>query len=353
MEDDTFLLYGAYGYTGQLIARLAAEYGLKPILAGRNEAKLKALAKETGFEYLVVNLADTKTLIHALHKVPVVLHAAGPFIHTAQPMIEACLETKTHYLDITGEIEVFELAHRYGPAAEQNDVMLMPGTGFDVVPTDCMAKYLAEQLPDATHLDLAFAMRGGRVSHGTAKTMVEGLGESGKIRKNGKITDVPLGHRSQTIAFAKDFSTFTMSIPWGDVSTAYYTTGIPNITTFTRVTPGAYSLVGILPYLGWLLKMNWLRSLFRNRISAAPAGPTDEERASGSSYVWGQVSDDEGQRVTARFRGPEGYTLTAHASLIITKRVLDGEVFPGHLTPAGAYGPDLVLEIPGTERELI
>jgi len=352
MEDNTFLLYGAYGYTGQLIARLAAEYGLKPILAGRNEAKLKALAKETGFEYLVVNLANTNALIHALHKVPAVLHAAGPFIHTAQPMIEACLETKTHYLDITGEIEVFELAHRYGPAAEQNDVMLMPGIGFDVVPTDCMAKYLAEQLPDATHLDLAFAMRGGRVSHGTAKTMVEGLGESGKIRKNGKITDVPLGHRSQTIPFAEDFSTFTMAIPWGDVSTAYYTTGIPNVTTFTRVSPGAYRLVGILPYLGWLLKMNWLRNLFRSRISAAPAGPTAEERASGSSYVWGQVSDDEGQRVTARFRGPEGYTLTAHASLIITKRVLAGEVFPGHLTPAGAYGPDLVLEIPGTKREL-
>lgn len=352
MEDNTFLLYGAYGYTGQLIARLAAEYGLKPILAGRNEAKLKALAKETGLEYLVVNLTDTNTLIHALHKVPVVLHAAGPFIHTAQPMIEACLETKTHYLDITGEIEVFELAHRYGPAAEQNDVMLMPGTGFDVVPTDCMAKYLAEQLPDATHLDLAFAMRGGRVSHGTANTMVEGLGESGKIRRNGKILDVPLGHRSQTIAFAEDFTTLTMAIPWGDVSTAYYTTGIPNITTFTRVTPAAYSLVGILPYLGWLLKMNWLRKLFRSRISAAPAGPTAEERARGSSYVWGQVSDDEGNRVTARFRGPEGYTLTAHASLIITKRVLAGEVFPGHLTPAGAYGPDLVLEIPGTRREL-
>ena len=160
MENNKFLLYGANGYTGRLIAKLAASYGLVPILAGRKKDPIVALAKELDLDYRIFTLRDAKKLENSLLEVPLVLHAAGPFQFTSRLMIEACLKTNTHYLDITGEISVFELAKSYDEKAKAAGLMIMSGVGFDVVPTDCMAKYLKEKLPDATHLKLAFASIG-------------------------------------------------------------------------------------------------------------------------------------------------------------------------------------------------
>lgn len=351
--NNTFLLYGAYGYTGRLITRFAKAFGLQPILAGRNEQKLEEMSAEFGYDYLAFDLADGKALQAALSRVEVVLHAAGPFAYTAKPMIEACLKSKTHYLDITGEIDVFELAHTYDQAAKDAGIMIMPGTGFDVVPTDCMAKYLSEHLPDATHLELAFAMRGGGVSHGTAQTMVEGMGEGGMVRRNGKMTKVRLGHIAKTIPFNDDYHRWAMAIPWGDVSTAYHTTGIPNIVTLTKVPKSASQMAKVLPFVGGVLRMPWVRNIMRKRVEAAPAGPTDKERVAAKSLIWGQVRNAVGTLISASFQGPEGYTLTANTSLLITQKVLNGETFAGFQTPAGAYGKDLVMEIPGTKRKLV
>ena len=120
--------------------------------------------------------------------------------------------------------------------------MLMPGVGFDVVPTDCMAKYLKDRLPDATNLELAFASIGGKFSHGTAMTMAEGLGEGGAARVNGKITKEPLGKKGMWVDFGLK-KLFVMSIPWGDVSTAFFTTGIPNIQTYTGASEKTFKLL--------------------------------------------------------------------------------------------------------------
>ncbi len=193
MDTKSFLLYGANGYTGKLIAQLATTYGLQPILAGRSKAALESMAKELNMEYQVVELNDTAALETILQKVPLVLHAAGPFRITAKPMIDACLKTKTHYIDITGEIEVYEMAKRKNEAALQAGIQLMPGVGFDVVPTDCIALLLKNTLPDASELKLAFAAVGGGLSHGTAVTMAGGMGEKSAARKDGKIVRVPLG----------------------------------------------------------------------------------------------------------------------------------------------------------------
>ncbi len=109
----------------------------------------------------------------------------------------------------------------------------MPGVGFDVVPSDCLARYLKDQLPEAVDLTLAFYGL-GRISHGTQTTMTMNIGKGGAIRKNGKITPVPAAYMEQEIDFG-DVKKVGVTIPWGDVSTAYYTTGIPNIKVFTVV----------------------------------------------------------------------------------------------------------------------
>ena len=201
MQSNSFLLYGANGYTGKLIAKYAALYGLDPILAGRTEEAIKALADELKLPYKIIDLNNIVQLKAALQEVKVVVHAAGPFADTAKQMIDACLQTGTHYLDINGDITVFEMIKSFDTKAKEKNIILMPGVGFDVVPTDCMALHLRNKLPDATYLKLAFASVGGGVSRGTAMTIISRLGEGGASRKNGKIVKEPIAKKGMWIDF--------------------------------------------------------------------------------------------------------------------------------------------------------
>lgn len=352
MQNNQFLLYGANGYTGKLIAQLASVYQLVPVLAGRNEQSIQSLAAELKLEYEVVDLNNHHQLVSCIRKFSVVLHAAGPFKFTAEKMLKACIEAHTHYLDITGEITVFEMAKRFNDMAIQSNIMVMPGVGFDVVPTDCIAKFLHDQMPNATHLKLAFATIGGRLSHGTATTMAEGMGEGGAVRENGKIIKKPLGHKGFWVNFGLK-KLFVMSIPWGDISTAYTTTGIPNIETYTMASPKTFSLLKWQGLYNWILRTPFVRNRYKNKINLKPAGPDDAARAKAKCMVWGEVNNVNGDQKTARLTGPEGYTLTANSSLIITKKVLEGNFKIGYQTPAGCYGANLVLEIPGVQRESV
>lgn len=352
MVNQSFLLYGANGYTGTLIAKMAASFGLKPILAGRRTEALKPLAESIGAEYKVFDLQDTKYVDEVLKGVSLVLHAAGPFKFTAKPMIEACIRTKTHYIDITGEIQVYELAKKFDTAAREAEIMLMPGVGFDVVPTDCMALFLKEHMQDANDLKLAFASLGGSLSHGTATTMALGAGEKSAVRRDGKITSVPLGHKGMWVDFGLK-KLFVMTIPWGDISTAYTTTGIPNIETYTGASPKTFKLLKYQGLFNWLLRTSFMRNRELVKIKSKPAGPSDSQRANSKALVFGEVTNQAGKKLQARIIGPDGYTITAEASLIIAKKILEGNFKPGYQTPAGCYGADLIMEVKGVTREMI
>jgi len=348
MSGNKFLLYGANGYTGKLIAKLASTYNLKPILAGRTEANIKPLADELQLPYRIIDLNNTQELEAALSEVKLVLHAAGPYVHTAKQMIEACLKTGVHYIDINGDISVFEILKKYDAAAKEKKIMVMPGVGFDVVPTDCIALQLKNKMPDATHLKLAFASVGGGLSHGTAITMAGKIGEGGAVRENGKIVRKPLGQKGMWVNFGAK-KLFVMTIPWGDVSTAYTTTGIPNIETYTGMAPKVYKVLKLQGAFNWLLRTEFVRNIIRKKIKAKPAGPSDEQRKNSSSLVWGEVSNAAGKTITAAISCLDGYTLTAHSSLFISKKILAGNFKTGYQTPAGCYGPNLVMELPQTK----
>ncbi len=344
-----FLLYGANGYTGELIARTAVERGLRPILAGRDPEAIPALARELGLEHRVASLDDADGLDAALADVPVVLHCAGPFVRTAAPMVEACLRTGTHYLDITGEIGVFEALAARDREARDAGVMLLPGTGFDVVPTDCLAAHLKRRLPGATRLALAFRS-GGRPSRGTLRTALEALGRGGAVRRGGRIRRVPAAWKTRSIDLGRGPVPAT-TVPWGDVATAYHSTGIGDVEVYTVLPASVRRLLVASRYLGWLLARPAVRRFLERRIEAGPPGPSAAARQRARGLVWGEVEDDAGRRAVSRLRTPEGYTLTALASLLITRKVLDGAAPAGFRTPSLAYGPDLVLEIAGTGRE--
>jgi short subunit dehydrogenase-like uncharacterized protein len=352
MQTNSFLLYGANGYTGELIARYAHEYGLVPILAGRRKEVIEPLATKLNLPYRIFDLDDTPSLLAALQEVKVVLHTAGPFQYTARQMIEACLQTGTHYIDINGDIAVFEMIKRYDNAAKAKGILLLPGAGFDVVPTDCLALQLKNLLPDAVKLQLAFATLGGGLSHGTATTMVNKIGEGGAVRKEGKILRQQMGKKGMWVDFGIK-KLFVMTIPWGDISTAYSTTGIADIESFTGIPKKVYYLLKVQVLFNWLLRTKFIRNYLKNKINKRPAGPSDEQRSKAKSLVWGRVVNATGKTATARLSGPEGYTLTAFASLIIIQKILQGNFIAGYQTPASAYGENLVQEIPGVEREAV
>ncbi|MBW3534122.1 MAG: saccharopine dehydrogenase NADP-binding domain-containing protein [Gemmatimonadetes bacterium] len=295
---------------------------------------------------------DDAGLDAALAGVPVVVHAAGPFARTARPMVEACLRTGTHYLDVTAEIEVFERLHALDGRAREAGVMLLPGVGFDVVPTDLVAAHLKARLPGAVRLRLAFQALGGGVSRGTATTMVENAGGGGVVRRDGRIVPVPAAWRTRTVDFGFGFRPVRVTtVPWGDVSTAYHSTGIPDIEVSTRLGRAARWALVASRLLGRLLESGPLRRLATAMVRAGAGGPDEEARRRGVSLIRGEVEDDAGRCAVTRMRTPEAYTLTAMTAVEAARRVLDGSARPGFQTPSLAFGPDWILELEGVARE--
>ena len=231
-----WMIYGATGYTGIRIAREAAKRGLTPVIAGRSREKVERLAAELKCPSRVFDLKNVEQIAGELAGLAAVVNCAGPFSATAVPMMDACIQARVSYLDITGEIEVIEAAAARDSKAAEAHIRLMPAVGFDVVPSDCLAAILADELHGAKQLQLAFTASGG-FSPGTAKTMVEGLPHGGKARINGKIVRVPAAWKTMVVKFWTGHRT-AVTIPWGDVASAYYTTGIENIEVYTTMPPG-------------------------------------------------------------------------------------------------------------------
>jgi short subunit dehydrogenase-like uncharacterized protein len=348
----SILLYGANGYTGELVARRAAALGLPPstlILGGRRAKALAPLGAELGFERRAFSLERPEEIGAALAGVKVVLSCAGPFSHTAKPLVDACLRARVHYLDITGEIEVFEALWARDAEARAAGVMLLPGAGFDVVPSDCLAAHLAARLPSATHLRLALSV-GGRMSRGTALTSIEGAGAGGLVRRDGALTRVPFAHETIRVDFG-DGPVAAVAIPWGDVFTAYVTTGIPNIEVYVAVPPLTRTALRAARFLGPVLAAAPVRRFLAARVRAGAAGPSAEQRREGRSRLWGEARDGTGRVATARLMTPEPYELTSILALELAQRALAGDAPPGYRTPARAYGRDPVLGFPGVSLE--
>jgi short subunit dehydrogenase-like uncharacterized protein len=340
---NNILIYGAYGYTGRLIVDQLLAMGIRPIVAGRDAAKTKAHADEKGLEHMVLDINDAKSLVDFLSKGKVVIHCAGPFIHTAKQMISACLETGTHYLDITGEYQVFDLAQSFDQQAKDKGIMLLPGAGFDVVPSDCLAAHLAAQMPNATDLILSFVNKGGSLSRGTTKTMIENLGQPTMYRKNGEYVPSKMGALTRLVDYG-DFEQMSMAISWGDISSAHFSTGIPNIKVFAGTHPKQINKVRQMNSLGFLFRLGFVKNFLKKQIDKKPAGPNEEKREKSKTYMWGQVSNGT-ETKEARLVVPNGYSLTAETAAKIAQHVVEGNFKTGYQTPSTAYGKEFILEM--------
>ncbi len=345
-----WMIYGANGYTGRLMAIEAVQRGMRPVLAGRNKEQVESLATKLGLESRIFSLDQADQLVSELQEMKLVMHCAGPFSATSQPMIEACLASHTHYLDITGEISVFENAWNQSEAARMADVVLCPGAGFDVVPTDCLAKMLVEKLPAATSLQLAFESA-GHLSPGTAKTSIEGVSKGGYVRRDGKLKRVPLGWKTREIPF-RHAQRSAVTIPWGDVFTAWVSTGIPDIEVYLSAPPSSIRQMKILKWLQPLLKFKSVQSFIKGRIERSVKGPDSETRASSQIQLWGEVKSADGRSVSATMVTPDGYDLTVTASLGMVSHLLENDVEGGYTTPSLLMGSDYVEGLPGVSLQI-
>jgi short subunit dehydrogenase-like uncharacterized protein len=348
LEDMRWMIYGATGYTGTLVAEEALRRGHRPLLAGRSEEKLRKLGRRLGLKYVAFDLDDVNVIARHTATVDLVYHAAGPFAFTSDPMIRACLATHTHYVDITGEVPVLERSASYDDVALRNGVAIISGAGFDVIPSDCLAAYVAARVPRATTLEIAFQALTS-ITAGTALSMLEMLPQGGLVRRSGTLQRLRLGAGIRTIDMPNGRQR-AMPIPWGDLATAYRSTHIPNITTYMVVPP---ALAAIAPVAGpagtSLLGFRPARQAAGSIASRIFSGPGAAQRTSQRSYLWARAADNLGISAEAWLICAEGYEFTAQAAVPVVERVLQ-EKPAGALTPSQAFGPDFVLEIAGSQR---
>ena len=342
------LIYGATGYSGRLLAQAAHAAGLRPCLAGRRGQPLAELAAMLGVEHRVVGLDDPDALAAVVADVRVVLNAAGPFARTARPMVDACLAAGAHYLDITGEVPVIEALVGRDAEARSRRIMVMPGVGFDVVPSDCLAAHVAHRLPGAERLALGLAGF-AFLSRGSARTLLT-MADCGFVRREGVLQSVPLGSLRRSFDYGAG-ERASLNVSWADLTTAYYTTGIPNIETYVESTAVVASVLGASRVLGRLLASPAWQAWADSWLELAPPGPTAAERGAHRMAIVAEATDRRGRRVAARLRSPEAYTFTAAAALAVAQRVLAGDLEVGFQTPARVYGRDFVLGLPDVERE--
>jgi short subunit dehydrogenase-like uncharacterized protein len=343
------LIYGCYGYTGKLISEHAVSQGLKPVLAGRDQEKVSQMAQQLKLEFKAFDLTDEKAVADNIKDFKIVLHCAGPFKYTAHVMALACISTGTHYLDITGEYYVFEDIYKMDEAAKKAGIVLVPGVGFDVVPTDCLSLYLKEQMPDTVSLELALYMKNGKLSHGTAITVAENLGESCVLRREGKLVKVPNGKLTREIDVDGKPRT-GVAISWGDVSSAYRTTGINNITVYNVLPPKLIQSMKMSNYLGFFFRTGMVKSFLTWKIKQRPSGPDETHRKNAQSIVWGRATNAKGQTKTAVLDLPEGYTLTAWTAVKIAQNILQQAPATGAKTPASLFGSSFILGFDGVKR---
>ncbi|CAN0627447.1 Saccharopine dehydrogenase [Burkholderia multivorans] len=348
MDMGAILIYGATGYTGRLVAKVMADQGLRPVLAARSADALRTIAESLGLPWRVFALVDQAIVRAEFEEIDAVLLTAGPFSATSSAVVDACLATRTHYVDITGEIDVFEALAARDAEAKRAGVVLLPGAGFDVVPSDCLAAHLKARLPDATHLRIDIAGL-STITRGTLKTMGQSIARGTAVRRSGRIVETvePAGG---TVDFGEGLRP-TIGVGWGDVSTAWYSTGVPNIDVAFEVTPELARVMHTPRFIRQLLATKPGQALLRASINRMPEGPTEEQRRTGRAILLGTAWNEANAHVASRLTTPEPYTLTANTAAQIVLQVMAGELKPGFNTPSTAFGADFILQFADTRRE--
>jgi saccharopine dehydrogenase (NAD+, L-lysine-forming) len=341
------LIYGCTGHTGRLIVERARAFQRDIVLAGRDAGRIRPLAQSLGLPWRCASLEDSDGLDRMLEDVAVVLHAAGPFSATARPMLEACLRAGAHYLDIAGELPVFQTISRYDQDARDRGIMLMPGVGFSIVATDCIAAHVTACMPAARHLRLGLSMPQS-LSRGSLRTLLGWVRGQVAVCRNGKMTTVAIGRLERSFDYGEG-DRWSTCVNWPDTFTAPVTTAIPNVEVYIEADLLARSMYQIGGFLAAPLQLGAVQTLLNSGLSISPSAPLGGKQP--PQVIVAEAEDNWRQCARVRLTTLDGYRFTALSAVEILGRVLAGEFQPGFQTPSRVYGADLVLAFDGTTRE--
>ncbi|MBR9904291.1 saccharopine dehydrogenase family protein [Halomonas sp. IOP_14] len=319
---NTLLIYGATGYTGQMAAEHAKRLGLDFEIAGRNAERLQALANRLDVPYREFN-ADAQAE-QSLNGVNVLLNFAGPFAQTSNALMRACINAGVDYLDITAEINIYRLAEQLGSEAAEAGIMLLPGVGWDVVPTDCLAVHVARRVRKPQSLSVALQVPGS-MSRGSAMSVSEIIGAGLLARVDGQLVPTP-DAQPRYFDFSEG-SVLCAPLSFGDLVTGWHSTGIPNIAMFVHIRGDAFP---------------------EGDLSQLPDGPTAQQRDSHRARAVVEVTAADGTVVRSMIETINGYSYTPLVAVEAARRVLEGDRQPGFETPAQIFGSGFAETIAGT-----
>lgn len=353
LEDRAWMLYGAYGYTGKLIIEECIRLGLRPTLAGRSIAPLRSLAAEYKLPWRMLELDNPTTLRKGLEDMALVYHVAGPYVKTAAPMIDACIDTRTHYIDVTGELPAVRYAIEQHEKAKAADVVLLPSNGVNCVPTDCLVQYLVEQFRaegsvDLKKVDVGIDTVRSR-SAGSLNSILQMAGISGEVRRDGDIKKEPVGVRSKKVKFTHGTQSL-ISLPLTDIDLLYWQHQIPDITAYIAQNPLQSKILQLAVPVGkQLFNNDGLRSSAQKLIKERVRGPGQKTRRKHRTYAWAKLTDSRGRVKQAWLETIEGYALTAAIAPRAVCEVLSKRR-SGVYSPAQLLGADFLLDLPNTVR---
>lgn len=335
------ILYGANGYSAKLILDELLYRGIKPVLAGRNIYALSSLANKKNLSSQIFSLEDSTVVKNNLQDTHTLLNCAGPFSETAEILMDASLETKTNYLDITGEIKIFEEAWKRNEKAIETGITILPGIGFDVVTTDCISKRLKEEMPDAVSLKLAIASIKSKISRGTLISAINQFGEDSMIMKDGNLFPIRWGSKTKSIDFGI-FKGMAVAVQWGDVCNAFYSTGIPNIEVYLSIPLILFRILKNSMLFKKLVGSTFVKKNLIKFIGKNITGPDKGQRNKAGIYIWGEVENAKRNKLEHVYEFPDGYSLTAKSAAEIVSRILYNEVKAGTQTPSLLFGSDFM-----------
>jgi short subunit dehydrogenase-like uncharacterized protein len=337
MENKKILIYGANGYTAKLFANHLLKNNIQPILAARS-SKVQTIGQKLNCSTRIFSIDNAE---EQLQDIDFLVNLAGPFSITQEKLIQACINSKTHYLDIAGEYTEVKKAFQFHEEASQNGIVVLPAAGFGVVPTDIAATLACEQVNNPTHLKIAYATVGG-ASRGTLKTVLKDIQKSGHILVNGEYQRAKPAERELTITvFGKPIR--TVYNPWrADLFTAYQSTDVKNIETYSEFPSFVVSMMKG--------KLTWLRNLILNRfINFLPEGPTGKQLQKGSTYIKAIAKNSKGDEGIVEIQGPEAYLFTVICIQKMIELISENESVKGFITPS-QLGTKWILE---TERIIV
>lgn len=340
----SWVIYGATGTTGALIAEAAVRRGHRPVLAGRSAERLAPLADRLGLRWQAVDLEDGAGLARLAGSAGLVLLAASPFTQSSPRVVRACLEAGAHYLDVANEPGIFEAVYALDEQARSRGLTLLPGAGFGVTATDTLARHVADQLPGATRLEITYALYTAGSGPGTRLNALSLLTSGGLVRRSGQLVSARLGAGARRVTTPAGTTMTAVPVPMGDLSAAYRTTGIGDITVETT-TDGPPGLVrAVMPVAAAVAG-----SRLVSRLAARPTARADVDPVR-QTFVRARAEDAEGGSVESWLETGEGYLFTAEAAVRAVEAVQAGSSAAGAHTPGALLGPDFALDIPGTRR---